>query len=74
MLTIGTIVLVLAAIAGVLVLALSRRGAEAKERQQRAAVQDSGPVVRLASVEVSNAERTLGIPGYAGARRNARPP
>jgi RND family efflux transporter MFP subunit len=70
-LTIGTIVLVLAAIAGVLVLALSRRGAEAKERQQRAAVQDSGPVVRLASVEVSNAERTLGIPGEVRAWNQA---
>ena len=70
-LTIGTIVLVLAAIAGVLVLALSRRGAEAKERQQRAAVQDSGPVVRLAPVELSNAERTLGIPGEVRAWNQA---
>ena len=70
-LTIGTIVLVLAAIVGVLVLALSRRGAEAKERQQRAAVQDSGPVVRLATVELSNAERTLGIPGEVRAWNQA---
>jgi len=70
-LTIGTIVLVLAAVVGVLVLALSRRGAEAKERQQRAAVQDSGPVVRLAPVEVSNAERTLGIPGEVRAWNQA---
>lgn len=70
-LTIGTIVLVLAALAGVLVLALSRRGAEAKELQQRAAVQDSGPVVRLAPVELSNAERTLGIPGEVRAWNQA---
>ncbi len=62
-LTIGTIVLVLAAIVGVLILALSRRGAEAKERQQRAVAQDTGPVVRLAAVELTNAERTLGLPG-----------
>ena len=62
-LTIGTLVLVVAALLGVLALALSRRAAEAKERQQRAAVQDSGPVVRLAPVELSSAERTLGIPG-----------
>jgi len=70
-LTIGTIVLVLAAVVGVLVLALSRRGAEAKERQQRAAVQDSGPVVRLAPVELANAERTLGIPGEVRAWNQA---
>ncbi|HZX41449.1 MAG TPA: efflux RND transporter periplasmic adaptor subunit, partial [Myxococcaceae bacterium] len=70
-LTIGTILLVFAAVVGVLVLALSRRGAEAKERQQRAAVQDSGPVVRLAPVEVSNAERTLGIPGEVRAWNQA---
>jgi membrane fusion protein, multidrug efflux system len=62
-LTIGTIVLVLAAIVGVLILALSRRGAEAKERQQRAVAQDTGPVVRLAAVELTTAERTLGLPG-----------
>ena len=70
-LTIGTIVLVLAAVVGVLVLALSRRGAEAKERQQRATVLDSGPVVRLAPVELSNAERTLGIPGEVRAWNQA---
>jgi membrane fusion protein, multidrug efflux system len=62
-LTIGTLVLVIVAILGVLALALTRRAAEAKERQQRAVVQDSGPVVRLAPVEISSAERTLGIPG-----------
>jgi RND family efflux transporter MFP subunit len=62
-LTIGTIILVLAAVIGVVALALGRRGAEAKERQARAVAQDNGPTVRLASVELSNAERTLGIPG-----------
>jgi RND family efflux transporter MFP subunit len=62
-LTIGTIVLLLAAIVGVVALALGRRGAEARERQARAVAQDSGPVVRLAPVELLNAERTLGIPG-----------
>ena len=62
-LTIGTIVLVVAAVLGVVALALGRRGAEARERQARAVAQDSGPVVRLAPVELSSAERTLGIPG-----------
>jgi RND family efflux transporter MFP subunit len=62
-LTIGTLVLVIVAILGVLALALTRRAAEAKEQQQRAVVQDSGPVVRLAPVELAAAERTLGIPG-----------
>ncbi|HEY1416313.1 MAG TPA: efflux RND transporter periplasmic adaptor subunit, partial [Myxococcaceae bacterium] len=62
-LTIGTIILVLVAVIGVVALALGRRGAEAKERQARAVAQDNGPVVRLAPVELSNAERTLGIPG-----------
>jgi RND family efflux transporter MFP subunit len=70
-LTIGTIVLVLAAIAGVLVLALSRRGAVAKESQQRAAAQDTGPVVRLAAVELTTAERTLGLPGEVRAWNQA---
>lgn len=62
-LTIGTVVLVIVAILGVLGLALTRRAAEAKEQQQRAVVQDTGPVVRLAPVELATAERTLGIPG-----------
>jgi RND family efflux transporter MFP subunit len=62
-LTIGTVILLFAAVLGVLGLAFSRRAAEAKERQQRAVAQDNGPVVRLAPVELSNAERTLGIPG-----------
>ena len=62
-LTIGTIVLVVAAVVGVVGLALGRRGAEGRERQARAVAQDSGPVVRLAPVELSAAERTLGIPG-----------
>ena len=70
-LTIGTIVLVLAAIVGVLILALSRRGAEAKERQQRAVAQDTGPVVRLAAVELTSAERTLGLPGEVRAWNQA---
>ncbi len=62
-LTIGTIVLVVAAAVGVIGLALGRRGAEAREGQARAVAQDSGPVVRLAPVELSSAERTLAIPG-----------
>jgi RND family efflux transporter MFP subunit len=62
-LTIGTFVLIIVAVVGVLALAVSRRAAEANERQQRAALQDSGPVVRLAPVELSSAERTLAIPG-----------
>jgi RND family efflux transporter MFP subunit len=70
-LTIGTIVLVLVAVVGVVALALGRRGAEAKERQARAVVQDSGPVVRLAPVELANAERTLGIPGEVRAWNQA---
>ena len=70
-LTIGTIVLVLVAVIGVVALALGRRGAEAKERQARAAAQDSGPVVRLAPVELSTAERTLGIPGEVRAWNQA---
>ena len=70
-LTIGTIVLVLVALIGVVALALGRRGAEAKERQARAVAQDNGPVVRLAPVELSNAERTLGIPGEVRAWNQA---
>jgi RND family efflux transporter MFP subunit len=70
-LTIGTIVLVLAAILGVVVIALGRRGAEARERQARAVTQDSGPVVRLATVELSTADRTLGIPGEVRAWNQA---
>jgi membrane fusion protein, multidrug efflux system len=70
-LTIGTIVLVLIAVIGVVALALGRRGAEAKERQARAVAQDNGPVVRLAPVELSNAERTLGIPGEVRAWNQA---
>ena len=66
-LTIGTIVLVLAAILGVVGIALGRRGAEARERQARATAQDQGPVVRLAPVELSTADRTLSIPGEARA-------
>jgi len=62
-LTNGAVVLVIAAILGVLALALGRRGSEARERQQRAVAQDRGPVVRLAPVELSSADRTLGIPG-----------
>lgn len=70
-LTIGTIVLLLVAVIGVLALALGRRGAEAKERQARTVAQDNGPVVRLAPVELSNAERTLGIPGEVRAWNQA---
>ena len=70
-LTIGTIVLVLGALIGVVALALGRRGVEAKERQARAVAQDNGPVVRLAPVELSNAERTLGIPGEVRAWNQA---
>ena len=44
-------------------IALSRRGAEAKEREQRATVLDRGPTVRLADVELSASDRTLSIPG-----------
>ena len=62
-LTIGTVILVLVAVIGVLALAFSRRAAEANERQQRAVAQENGPVVRLAPVELSSAERTLAIPG-----------
>jgi RND family efflux transporter MFP subunit len=62
-LTIGTVIVVIAAVLGVAALAFSRRAAEAKERQQRATVQDNGPVVRVFPVELSTAERTLGIPG-----------
>ncbi|HET9155023.1 MAG TPA: hypothetical protein VFN91_00070, partial [Myxococcaceae bacterium] len=70
-LTIGTIILVLVAAVGVVALALGRRGAEARERQARGVAQDSGPVVRLAPVELSNAERTLGIPGEVRAWNQA---
>jgi RND family efflux transporter MFP subunit len=70
-LTFGTIVLVLVAVIGVVALALGRRGADAKERQARALAQDNGPVVRLAPVELSNAERTLGIPGEVRAWNQA---
>ena len=62
-LTIGTAVLVLAVILGVLAIAYTRRGAEAKEREQRATVLDRGPTVRVAEVELSPADRTLSIPG-----------
>ena len=61
----------LVAVLGVVALALGRRGAEARERQARAVVQDSGPVVRLAPVELANAERTLGIPGEVRAWNQA---
>jgi RND family efflux transporter MFP subunit len=70
-LTIGTIILVLVAVVGVVALALGRRGAEGKERQARAVAQDNGPVVRLAPVEISNSERTLGIPGEVRAWNQA---
>jgi RND family efflux transporter MFP subunit len=70
-LTIGTIVLLVVAVVGVVALALGRRGAEARERQARAATEDSGPVVRLAPVELSSAERTLGIPGEVRAWNQA---
>ena len=70
-LTIGTAVLVLVAVLGVVALALGRRGAEARERQARAVAQENGPVVRLAPVELSNAERTLGIPGEVRAWNQA---
>src|SRR4029078_3983424 len=69
--TIGTIVLIVVALIGVVALALGRRGAEARERQARAVVQDSGPMVRLAPVELSAAERTLGIPGEVRAWNQA---
>ena len=62
-LTIGTVFLLLAAILGVVAIALGRRSAEAKEREQRATVLDRGPAVRIADVELSGAERTLSIPG-----------
>jgi len=70
-LTIGTIVLVAAALLGVVVIGLLRRGAEAREREARAVAQDSGPVVRLAQVELSTAERVLGIPGEVRAWNQA---
>lgn len=62
-LTIGTVVLVLAAVVGVLAIALVRRSAEAKERERRTTVLDRGPTVRIAEVELSTADRTLSIPG-----------
>ena len=70
-LTVGTVVLVLAAVAGVVAIAVSRRGAEARERQERAAAQDRGPTVRLAPVELSAADRTLAIPGEVRAWNQA---
>ena len=62
-LTIGTIVLVAAVAVGVVVLAVSRRAAEARERQSRATALDRGPAVRVAQVELSASDRTLSLPG-----------
>ena len=61
-LTLGTALLLLLALAGVVALALSRRGAEARERNARAAILDNGPNVRVVQVEVSPADRTLALP------------
>jgi RND family efflux transporter MFP subunit len=62
-LTIGTVVLLLIALVGVVGLAFGRRGAEAKERQTRAVALDKGPSVRIATVDVSSADRSLTLPG-----------
>lgn len=70
-LTIGTIVLLLAAVLGVVALALTRRGSEAREREQRATALDKGPTVRVALVELSSADRTLSLPGEVRARSQA---
>src|SRR5262249_31341581 len=61
-LTLGSIVLLLLAILGVLALALTKRSAEAKERRQRGAAAEAGPTVRVAGGEVSPAERALTLP------------
>src|SRR4029078_8463777 len=45
--------------------------AEVVERRARAVVQDSGPMVRVAPVELSAADRTLGIPGEVRAWNQA---
>jgi RND family efflux transporter MFP subunit len=61
-LTLGTVLLLLLAVAGVLGLALSRRSAEARERRERIGILDKGPQVRVVQVEVSPADRTLALP------------
>ena len=61
-LTLGTALVLMLALAGVVGLALSRRGAEARERNARAAILDNGPNVRVVQVEVSPADRTLALP------------
>jgi len=61
-LTLGTLLLLLLAVAGVVGLALSRRSAEARERTERAVTLDKGPQVRVVQVEVSPANRTLALP------------
>jgi RND family efflux transporter MFP subunit len=61
-LTIGSIVLLTVAVVGVVAVALGRRSAEAKERNQRAVVQDRGPTVRVAAAELSNSERSQTLP------------
>jgi membrane fusion protein (multidrug efflux system) len=61
-LTLGTALLLLLALAGVVGLALSRRGAEARERKERATILDKGPQVRVVQVEVAPGDRTLALP------------
>jgi RND family efflux transporter MFP subunit len=62
-LTLGTILLLLLAVGGVLGLALGRRSAEARERKERTQTLDKGPAVRVAQVEVLPADRSLTLPG-----------
>jgi membrane fusion protein, multidrug efflux system len=62
-LTLGTVLLLLLAVGGVLGLALGRRSAEARERKERTQTLDKGPSVRVAQVEVSPADRSLTLPG-----------
>jgi len=61
-LTVGSIVLLLVAVLGILTLALTRRSAEAKERLARNAAVEAGPTVRVAQVDLTVAERALTLP------------
>ena len=61
-LTVGSVVLLVIALLGVLALALTRRSAEARERRERNAAVEAGPTVRVAQVDVSPADRALTLP------------